>query len=319
MEDMVKSFFGGVIMWFFIVAILICAFFVLLLLIYKTAFYSPHKNQNNVYNLPTTEQYIQNKQKMLDLINLLVDVEFEPVEITSYDGLKLFGRYYHFCDNAPVAIQMHGYRGTAVRDMCGGFQSSKKMGQNVLLVDERATGQSEGHAITFGIKERYDCLKWIEYVKNRFGEETPILLYGVSMGATTVLMASEFEISKNVRGIIADSPFSSPYEIIKKVCADLGYPPKLAMPLVKIVARLFCGFDVCAVTAADAVKKSKIPTLIIHGGGDEFVPPSMSREIADANPDIEYEVFEGADHGISAIIHTEEYNKLVLNFIKRCF
>ncbi len=308
-------------MWivFAVLSVLVILILLAMLFIYKTAFYSPHKNQNDVYNIPVTKQYTENKQKMLDLINLLVDVEFEPVEITSFDGLKLYGRYYHFCDGAPVALQLHGYRGTAIRDMCGGFQSSKKMGQNVLLIDERATGKSQGHSITFGIKERYDCLKWIEYIKNRFGQDTPILLYGVSMGATTALMTSEFDISKNVKGIIADSPFSSPYDIIKKVCRDLGYPSKLAMPFVKLVAKMFCGFDICAATAKDAVKNSKIPTLIIHGGGDFFVPPSMSREIADANPNIEYVVFPEAEHGISAIIHTEEYNKLVLDFIKRCF
>lgn len=309
-------------MWIAFYIITLIALFVLFVMIYiyKIAFYSPHKNQNDVYNLPKTKQYIEYKQKMLDLINLLVGVEYEPVEITSFDGLKLYGRYYHFYDGAPVALQMHGYRGTAVRDMCGGFQSSKKMGQNVLLVDERATGKSQGHAITFGIKERYDCLSWIEYIKKRFGEETPILLYGVSMGATTVLMASEFDIAKNVKGIIADSPYSSPYEIIKKVCAkDIGYPPKIAMPFVKLTAKLFCGFDICSKTAADAVKNSKIPTLIIHGGGDLFVPPAMSKEIANSNPNFEYVVFPEAEHGISAIIHTEKYNKLVLDFIEKCF
>lgn len=309
-------------MWiaFVIIALLLLLMFFAMFFIYKKAFYSPHKNQNNVYNLPKTKQYIEYKQKMLDLINLLVDVEYEPVEITSFDGLKLYGRYYHFCDGAPVALQMHGYRGTAVRDMCGGFQSSKKMGQNVLLIDERATGKSEGHSITFGIKERYDCVSWIEYIKKRFGEEIPILLYGVSMGATTVLMASELGIDKNVKGIIADSPYSSPYDIIKKVCAeDLGYPSKIAMPFVKMTAKLFCGFDICAKTAAEAVKNSKIPTLIIHGGGDFFVPPTMSREIVDANPNLEYVVFPEAEHGISAIIHTEEYNRLVLSFIEKCF
>ena len=129
----------------------------------------------------------------------------------------------------------------------------------------------------------------------------------------------KFDISKNVRAIIADSPFSSPYDIIKKVCGDIGFPKDAVMPLVCLAAKLFGGFNVRAKTAADAVKNSKIPTLIIHGGGDYFVPPSMSREIADANKNIEYVVFPEAEHGISAIIHTEKYNQLVNSFIKKCF
>ncbi len=62
-------------------------------------------------------------------------------------------------------------------------------GHNVLMIEERAHLESEGHTITFGIKERYDALDWIRYALQRFGEDTRIILVGISMGAATVLMA----------------------------------------------------------------------------------------------------------------------------------
>lgn len=146
------------------------------------------------------------------------ELTFESVFITSFDGVKLYARYYHVRDGAPLQIQFHGYRGSALLDFCGGNKLAREIGHNTLVVDQRAHGKSGGNTITFGINERYDCLSCINYAVERSGKETPIFLSGVSMDAATVLMASELNLPDNVIGIIADSPYSSPEEIIRKVC-----------------------------------------------------------------------------------------------------
>ena len=170
---------------------------------------------------------------MLSLIRQMDEIPYEAVTISAQDGTKLAVRYYHVRDGAPLQIQLHGYRGTALRDFCGGNKLARESGQNTLVVDQRAHGKSGGTTITFGIRERLDCLCWVEYASQRFGSDIPVFLSGVSMGAATVLMASELELPANVVGIIADCPYSSPEAIIRKVCQqDMHLPPVLVMPSV---------------------------------------------------------------------------------------
>lgn len=284
-------------------------------LVYLKAFYSPKGNQNDIYNIPAEAQYKPYRQTMNTLIADLNGRAFEDVWITSYDGLKLYGRYYHYHDGAPLDIAFHGYRGTAIRDMCGGIRLSYKMKHNILLVDQRAHGKSGGHTITFGIKERYDCLSWVEYAEKRFGADVRIFLYGVSMGAASVLMASELVQNHNVYGILADSPYSSPKEIIKKVCKDMKYPPSITYPIVALSAKIFGRVNLSDTTAEDAVRNSGIPIIILHGEDDRFVPHKMSEPIAECRPNVERYTFPDAAHGISGIVHTESYNEAVLRFI----
>ena len=182
-------------------------------LTYRKAFYSPLNKRSTTHLLPDTPQYRKANPVIRKLIDEMEKVPYEQVYITSYDGTKLAAKYYHISDSAPLQIQFHGYRSTAIRDFSGGFQLAQKMGRNTLVVDQRANGKSGGTTITFGIKEKYDCLEWIKYAVDRFGN-IPIMLTGVSMGGATVLMASELDLPENVKCIVSDCPYTSPYEII---------------------------------------------------------------------------------------------------------
>ena len=257
---------------------------------------------------------------MLSLIREMDEIPYEAVTISAQDGTKLAARYYHVRDGAPLQIQFHGYRGTAVRDFCGGNKLARESGQNTLVVDQRAHGKSGGTAITFGIRERWDCLSWAEYANQRFGSDTPIFLSGVSMGAATVLMASELKLPANVIGIIADCPYSSPEAIIRKVCReDMHLPPALVMPFIRLGARLFGHFDLREASALEAVQHTHIPILLIHGEDDRFVPCDMSREIFGACAGEKNRVtFPGAGHGLSYIVDTETYSDAVSCFVSQC-
>ena len=283
---------------------------------YRRAFYSSPKRKEDIRDIPTDEQYSPGLEFMLGLIDEMEALPYESVEITSFDGLRLRGRYYHLSDDAPLQIQFHGYRGTAIRDFCGGNKLARELGQNTLVIDERAHGKSEGKTICFGIKEKHDCLAWINYAAARFGD-IPMVVSGVSMGAATVLMASELELPKNVRCIIADSPYSSPEEIIAGECKKMGIPPKIGMPFVKLGAKLYGNLKLSG-GAEEAVKNAKVPILIIHGEADRFVPCDMSKKIYSANPDmITLETFPGAAHGISYILDPERYKKVTVDFLKK--
>ena len=286
--------------------------------IYRFAFYSPNAKQNNDENLMDTEQMNAFRDTTLGMIRSLNERPFERVYITSHDGLRLSGRYYHMRDGAPLDICFHGYRGTPSRDFSGGTNIVFSQGNNLLMIEERAHCTSEGHTITFGVKERYDCVDWVNYAVERFGKDTKIIICGISMGAATVLMASELGLPENVRGIVADCPYTSPKAIIKKVCRDMKVPADAAFPFVWLAARLFGGFDLNAADAADAVKHARIPILLIHGEADHFVPCEMGREIAANNPGMtELHTFPGAGHGLSYLVDTERYTEIDKAFHRR--
>lgn len=285
---------------------------------YRVAFYSVPERWSDCYQLPSGEQYRQNRERMLGLIREMEEIPYEQVWTTAGDGTRLSGRYYHAGEGAPLQIQCHGYHGNGLLDFCGGNKLAREAGHNTLVIDQRAHGKSGGRTITFGVKERRDCLCWAKYASERFGSDAPIFLSGVSMGAATVLMAAALELPGNVKGIIADSPYSAPEAIIRKVCRDMKLPPDLLTPFVRLGARLFGGFDIRAASAAEAVRHAKIPILIIHGENDRFVPCEMSREIYDSCRErISRETFPGAGHGLSYIVDPERYARVVSEFIAR--
>ena len=299
------------------VLLIAAAFLLPVFLVYIICFYSPLGDQNNELRLPTGEQYESRRGQMTQMIRELMARPCEKVYITSKDGLRLAAKYYPGREGAPAAICFHGYRATARRDFSGGASDLIGRGYHVFLVDERAQGESGGHTMTFGIRERYDCLDWVEYVSGRLGKDVPITLHGISMGAATVLMAAGLSLPENVRAVVADSPYSAPMDIILKVSADRGLPAAVARPLVTAAASLFGRFDVTAVTAADAVRSAGIPILLIHGEDDRYVPCEMSRAIAEANPQrVRRFTFPGAGHGISYLVDKKRYQELVDAFLR---
>ena len=240
---------------------------------------------------------------------------FEEVTVRSRDGLTLKGRYYQVVEGGPLEIQCHGYKGNAIRDFCGNWRIAKEAGRNVLLIDQRCHGGSEGHTITFGIREREDVLEWIRWANGRFGD-VPILLSGVSMGAATVLMVSGMDLPGNVKAVIADCPYDAPSNIIKKVLGqDMGMPVKLVYPLIRLGGRLYGKFDLNADSPVAAVGRARLPVLLIHGDDDRFVPYDMSCKIHAAAPEkIRFHTVSGAGHALNYATDPEGYSRVVREF-----
>lgn len=307
-------------MFIFLIILAVLSIFILLAsyYAYRKTFYYKRPQNYEIYRLPMGEQYEPHHKKMTALMRELEEAKGERLSISSYDGKVLFGTYYHVSDGAPLHIQMHGYKGHFIRDFCGGNKMAREMGHNSLVIEQRSHSQSKGGAITFGIKERRDCLSWINYANERFGKDTPIFLSGVSMGAATVLMAAGLDLPQNVRGIMADCPYDSPKDIIKKVSGELGLPPSLVFPFVWVGALLFGHFNLTATTVENSLKNAKIPILLVHGDDDRFVPVEMSKSIYASRPDlIELHIFEGAGHGMSYMVDEEGYTKLSKDFVKK--
>ena len=275
---------------------------------YRMAFRRKNDDENDFFSfddgvLKPHAEHIRSMKAELD------SYPHESVEITSRDGVRLCAEFYPVEGADMTEIQFHGYRSAAKRDFaCGGCEAIRKK-HNLLLVDQRAHGKSGGKTISFGIKERFDALDWIDYLCQRLGKDTEILLFGVSMGAATVLMASEFDLPDNVCCVVADCSYSSPEAIIKSVIRDMHLPPSLAFPFVRLGGLIFGSFDVSSASPVEAVKHTKAPTMIIHGEADSFVPYEMGCEIYSslAAKKREMHSFPGADHGTSYLSDRERY------------
>lgn len=244
-------------------------------------------------------------------------VPFEAVSVTSRDGLALAARFYPAASaDAPVVICFHGYRGTSVDDFCGPFGYLRHRGMALLMPDQRHQGHSEGKCMTFGIRERFDVLCWIDWVKEHCGNNVPIYLYGMSMGAATVLMASELIDGGNVAGIIADSPYTSADLVLFNTMKHHDVPiPRVSYRIVSLGACMCGQFRPGAVRVTDAVKNAKAPILLMHGEKDSCIPCKMSREIREADPDnIMLYTFPEAEHILSCYYEPIRYRKILSAF-----
>ncbi|MCR5663468.1 MAG: lysophospholipase [Oscillospiraceae bacterium] len=306
--------------WIILLALLTLLFLAALIWSYGFVFYSPRGNQNDDYAVIESRQMRPYLGRVRELIGSMLARPCERVTIRSRDGLRLSGRFYGGPADAPLVLCFHGYRGTAVRDFCGGAQLMLDRGYRVLAVDERAHGQSEGHSICFGLKERYDVLDWAEYAVKRFGPETEIALMGISMGAATVLMATELPLPEQVKCVLADCPYTSPRAIIREVARQMKLPAELCARFAGLVARLLLGVGLDDADAAGAVRHAGVPILLIHGDDDRFVPYEMGCRIAAAAPErIRFETFPGAGHGMSFLTDEKRYTELVDGFCRGVF
>ena len=275
---------------------------------FRMAFYVPKKEEPTQYPLPHGRIYQPHHEKMKLWMDETRKIPYEEVSITSFDGLKLYGKYYEYAPGAPIELMMHGYRGLAERDLCGGVQRCAKLGRSALIIDQRACGKSDGKVISFGVNEHRDCLAWVDFMVQKFGPEVKIYLCGISMGASTVLMAAGKELPANVVGVLADCGYSSAKAIIKKVIRQMGLPAGISYPFVKLGARLYGGFCLEETPSVESVKQCKIPVLLIHGDTDDFVPCYMSRENYDACASRKRLLtVPGAGHGLCYVIDPETY------------
>lgn len=278
---------------------------------FMIVFYSPKRKPlgEDEYEIPKGEIYEVYRDYMVEWAKKSRTMPHVDMCITSFDGLKLRGRYYEYSKDAVVEILFHGYRGYGERDLAGAIDRCFQLGRSALIVDQRGSGRSDGHIITFGIKERYDCLSWIEHCIKRFGNDVRIKITGVSMGASTVVMASGMELPKNVIGVLADCGYTSPKEIIKKVLKDIKLPAFIFYPLIRLGARLYGGFDIESASPIESIKNCKLPMLIFHGDEDAFVPHYMGQQLYDAcGSDKKYfHTVKGAGHGLAFPVDREGY------------
>lgn len=210
------------------------------------------------------------------------DTPHEDITLISHDGLKLRGYEYRQAEPSKRwVIVAHGYMGYG-KQMALSSMKFYEQGYNVLLVDLRGHGESEGKYIGMGWHDRLDMVGWINRIVEQ-DAQSEVILYGVSMGGATVMMTSGEDLPSNVKAIVEDCGYTSAYDEFSYQLKRLFNLPSFPiMTASNVVVNFRAGYDLKEASALDQVAKSKTPILFIHGDADTFVPYEMVYKLYDA-------------------------------------
>ena len=213
-----------------------------------------------------------------------INQQMRDCYIRSHDGLLLHA-YYFPAENAKRTVLLsHGYRGSGFGDFAPDAQFLHEHECNLLFIDQRSCGESQGGYITFGALEQEDVKRWCWYLANRNKNHLPIYMFGKSMGASSVLMASGKKLPRYVKGIIADCGFVSMKD------ADTSY----------------------------AMAINERPVLFFHGSRDGFVPPDQSvKNYQMCRGSKELVIIGKARHLCCAYQQWEKYHQKLMQFFEK--
>lgn len=303
--------------WIIIILIFLFLLLIISFCLFCFVFYVPKRKMTDLekIDLPHGKIYEPFYNDMRQWVIQARNTPHEVFTIQSFDNLPLYANYYEFKPGAPVEIMFHGYRGNAERDLSGGINRCFQLGHSAFIVDQRCAGRSGGNVITFGVREHLDCLAWINFAVSHFGSDCKLILTGISMGASTVLMAAGSDLPENVIGVLADCGFHSAKDVIISVARRMGLPANILYPFVRFGAKFFGHFNLEENPPVDAIKRCNIPVLFFHGEDDDYVPSYMSKIVFDAcNSRKKLIYIPGAGHGLSYPVAPDRYINEIKNF-----
>lgn len=239
----------------------------------------------------------------------------ENVKIVSRDNIELVGHFFPAKNAKRLIIAFHGWRSSWDRDFAMLADFFEKTGSSVLYAEQRGQNQSGGNYMGFGLTERFDVKGWTEWAAEKCGRNFPIYLVGASMGATTVLMASSLDFSANIRGIAADSGFTSPKEIWEHVAKHNVHLYTAKSSVADAVCKRMINVGSGDFSTEEALRQTTIPVLFIHGDADKFVPVEMTyRNYEACASEKRMLIVSGAGHVMSCYNDKAAYEKTLTDF-----
>lgn len=251
----------------------------------------------------------------------------QDVYITADDGITLHAKFFPASagdgayKGAPkrAVLCAHGYRVDGFWDFGGQIRWLHRIGCDCLIIDERGTNLSGGEYITYGALEKKDVVRWAEWLDAKEKGKLPIYLFGVSLGCSTVELASALRLPGNVKGVIADCGYSS----VKDIFADqakrvLHLPPYPLLWIEDFKCRMRAGFSFADADCAAALRQNtKLPVLFIHGTADNFVlSDNADRNYAACSAPKRLVKVKGAAHAASYLTDKELYEREGERFFK---
>lgn len=291
--------------------IMIILFFIILLIAIGLWFAGNYFYDYAIKAMPYEERIADN-----DNTPIIEDAKITELEITSGDGLNLvaYEAENQESDHKWVIV-VHGYK-SAAKHMEKYIDNFYKSGYSVLAPDLRGQGASEGSYIGMGYKDRLDVIDWAQSIIDK-DDSAEITLFGVSMGGSTVMMASGEDLPINIKSIISDCGYASLYdEFSHQLKEQFGLPGFPVINAADMITRIKAGYTFEEASAFNAVGRSVTPILFIHGTQDDYVPFSDLQRLYDnASCEKDMLMVEGAGHGESEEIAGEEYWDIIKSFM----
>ena len=301
--------------------LIICVVLLIFVLIGNYFFeiaFNPHISKKYILRSLTKEEAFEEKKNLEEGKRWLEEFAKE-IDILSKEGFLLHG--YEVKNlikrTEEWVILLHGYMGNSA-EMVKAAKKFIQMGCHVLLIDLRAHGKSGGKYIGMGWKDKNDLLEWINYVRLKY-KHSHIILYGISMGAATVMMTAGENLPKNVDMCIEDCGYTSVEEEFNSLLQSIHpWIKTFLIKAISFVTKLRIGYTFKEASCLKQLKKSKIPILFIHGSRDRFVPFVMLEQLyLVANGKKQKLIIKNASHAESMKMNSQLYWNTVENFVKR--
>ena len=248
------------------------------------------------------------------------DAPHDMLTIQSRDELSLYAFYFKRSES-KVAILCHGYKGYPT-ELAPQLAYFLDRGYSVLMPIARGHGESEGRFIGMGFAERFDIVDWCKYVTHLLPRAS-ILLFGHSMGAATVMMASgEDALPESVVCMIEDCGYTSVYDEFSVQIKELYHLPVFPfLTIANRIARKRMGYDFKEASSLEQIRHCRIPTLLIHGEKDTFVPTAMVYPLYDAvSAAKELLIVPNAAHAVSVTenptLYFEAFDRFLARYMK---
>ncbi|MBB2954884.1 hypothetical protein FHX77_000264 [Bifidobacterium commune] len=278
-------------------------------------------------HISITSQPSLDEQEENEALGWFEEARREAV-ITAADGVRLHSWILDpDCSNSPEHLYVfccHGYSG-APAEMSKYAHRFSKLGFTVITPASRCHELSGGKYIGMGALEQQDLLQWIEAVTKK-DPKAKILLDGISMGASTVMLAAGApDLPPNVVAVIADCGYDTLENQFLYSARHFYHIPKFAAkPVIACISAIShhrAGYRFSDASCVDALHRASIPILFIHGSADSFISPvSLERNFrACASPVKQKLMISGAAHTMSASTQPELYWRAVTQFVKTAF
>ena len=243
-----------------------------------------------------------------------VGLAVENIEFKTNDGITLRGWWAPGNAQSPIIIFCHGLNRSRL-ELLERAGEAHKRGYGVLLFDFRNHGESDPAHTTIGILESRDVGAASQFISMK-APGRPQLLWGVSMGAATALLA--VRDYGGFAGVVSDSAFPSFRETIEHHVRLLFHIPSFPVAnMIVGITGMRMHVDPDSGNVEEAVRKfGNVPVLYIAGGKDRRMPPGVAQRLYDANtsPLKKLIVVDGAGHGEAFSTDRERYLNAVFGF-----
>lgn len=305
--------------WIVAINLVVFGLFVVFFTTYQIFIHTLYRNPKKARTRKCGEENCEDQKKIFDQgVAWATDYQdsTEDLHIVN-DGLNLYGQYINLgYDRCAVIVQ-----GRTESLLYSYYYADVyvKSGYNILVIDTRAHGLSDGNYITAGVQEHKDLIRWIELIKTRYGIGS-FVIHGICIGAATAVYTYCALKKENlIQKIVLDGIFTNYYEIFKNHIIERKKPVFCFVYLTFFLTYLCTGARLLKETPYKRMSEIDIPVLFMWSKKDIYCIEEKNREVFAAcqSKDKEVRFFPDGGHSFVRFSHREEYDKTVLAFLKK--